>query len=152
MIEARALRVRAEWRRLLLAEPGTGRADRFDFLFGLVLVAVLLALAVGLFGMLFAFAEGLSADGAVTGVALIAQLIGFVIAGTVALAAGVLTFAFANLIAKRMRDLGLPGWKALGIAWLLGAAFSLGTPLVAVIVYIVAVWSVLLLMPSARRD
>lgn len=151
MAEGVAGSERVGLKRLLVEEIAYGRADRVDFLRGLGLMVVLLVITGVTFWALFAFAEGLSADGAVTGVALVAQLVGFTLAGTLAVFFGTFAFAFANLIAKRARDLGLPGWKALAVATALGTAFSLGTPFASAAVYVAAVWLVLLLVPSARR-
>lgn len=139
------------YRRLLLEEVAVGRADRGEFLSGVAILAVMIGAASLAFAGLFGFAEGLSAGGAVGGFALVAQLLGFTLAGAVFALGAVFAFAFANLIAKRMRDLGLPGWRALAVATALGTAFSLGTPFAAAAVYVVAVWLVLLAMPSPGR-
>lgn len=145
------MRAKPAWQRLLLEEIGDGRVDRRAFARGLVLLACLLTVGAVVFLALFTFAEQLSAGGAVVGFALVAQLIGFTVAATLAVVLSVLGFAFANLTAKRMRDLGLPGWAALAIATMLGTAFSLGTPFIAAASYVAAVWAVLLFMPSPRR-
>ena len=152
MSEVSSLRAAMPTKRLMFADIPFGRAGRRAFARGIAVVAGMLAVAAAIFRWLFVFAEGLSADGAVGGIALVAQLVGFTIAAAVGTVAFVLGFAFMNLIAKRLRDIGLPGWPSLAVACMLGTAFSLGAPLAATIVYIVAVWVLLFALPTMRRD
>jgi uncharacterized membrane protein YhaH (DUF805 family) len=136
---------------LLFDEVRTGRAGRVDFVKGLVVLVLAFALASVVLQGLFGFAESFSADGATPGVfGLIVQLVGFALAGVVAALALTLFYAFLNLIAKRLRDIGLPAWKALTVVFMLGAAFSLGTPAGAAFGYIGTVWLLLFALPAFR--
>ncbi len=142
---------RHAFRRLFFWDIASGRVDRVDFLRGLAVLGAMIFLAAAAFAILFTFAERLGTAGAVAGLVLLGQLVGFAAAGALAVVVSTLGFAFLNLIAKRMRDLGLPGWRALGVAWVLGTAFSLGAPLVATVIYIAVVWGVMLLVPTPPR-
>jgi uncharacterized membrane protein YhaH (DUF805 family) len=136
---------------LLFDEVRTGRAGRVQFVKGLVVLVVAFAVASVVLQGLFVFAESFSADGATPGLfGLVVQLVGFALAGVVAALALTLLYAFLNLIAKRLRDIGLPEWKALAVIFALGAAFSLGTPPGAAFGYIGTVWLLLFFLPAFR--
>ncbi|MFP4360844.1 MAG: DUF805 domain-containing protein [Alphaproteobacteria bacterium] len=138
---------------LLFDQVRTGRAGRLAFVKGLVVLALAFALATVVLQWLFIFAEGFSAGGAPGAVGLVVQLLGFALAGVVAALALTLVYAFLNLIAKRLRDIGLPAWKALTVIFMLGTAFSLGTPPGAAFGYIGTVWLLLFFLPAFRpRD
>ena len=139
---------------LLFDEVRTGRAGRLAFVKGLAVLLLAFAAAAVVLQGLFAFAESFSADGGVPGAfGLVAQLVGFALAGVVGALALTLFYAFLNLIAKRLRDIGLPAWKALTVIFMLGAAFSLGTPAGAAFGYVGTVWLLLFFLPAFRpRD
>lgn len=135
---------------LLFDQVRTGRAGRLAFVKGLAVLALAFALATVVLQGLFVFAEGFSDGGAPGAVGLVVQLVGFALAGVVAALALTLIYAFLNLIAKRLRDIGLPAWKALTVIFMLGAAFSLGTPPGAAFGYIGTVWLLLFFLPAFR--
>ena len=135
---------------LLFDQVRTGRAGRLAFAKGLVLLVVALAVATVVLQGLFVFAESFSNGGTPGAFGLVVQLVGFAIAGVVGALALTLLYAFMNLIAKRLRDIGLPGWKALAVLFMLGAAFSLGTPAGAAFGYIGTVWLLLFFLPAFR--
>jgi uncharacterized membrane protein YhaH (DUF805 family) len=135
---------------LLFDQVRTGRADRLQFVKGLVVLLLAFAAATVLLQVVFGFAESFSADGAPGPLGLVVQLLGFALAGVVAALALTLFYAFLNLIAKRLRDIGLPAWKALAVIFALGAAFSLGTPPGAAFGYIGTVWLLLFFLPAFR--
>jgi uncharacterized membrane protein YhaH (DUF805 family) len=138
---------------LLFDRVRTGRAGRLDFVKGLVLLLLAFAVASTVLGWLVGFAESFSADGAPGAFGLAVQLVGFAVAGVIAALALTLVYAFLNLIAKRLRDIGLPAWKALAVIFALGAAFSLATPPAAAFGYIGTVWLLLFFLPAFRpRD
>jgi uncharacterized membrane protein YhaH (DUF805 family) len=132
----------------------TGRADRLQFVKGLAVLLAAFAVATVVLQGIFVFAESFSAGGTTPGLfGLIVQLVGFALAGVVAALVLTLIYAFLNLIAKRLRDIGLPAWKALTVLFMLGAAFSLGTPPGAAFGYIGTVWLLLFFLPAFRpRD
>jgi uncharacterized membrane protein YhaH (DUF805 family) len=139
---------------LLFDEVRTGRADRLQFVKGLAVLLAAFAVATVVLQGIFVFAESFSAGGTTPGLfGLIVQLVGFALAGVVAALVLTLIYAFLNLIAKRLRDIGLPAWKALTVLFMLGAAFSLGTPPGAAFGYIGTVWLLLFFLPAFRpRD
>jgi uncharacterized membrane protein YhaH (DUF805 family) len=126
----------------------TGRVGRGDFAKGIGLAAIGAALTLVPFDWLVRFAEQFSDGGPPSLIGLPLQLVGFVLAALVLTLTSLLVFAFFNLIARRARDLGLPGWKAVAVATMLGTAFSLAAPLAATAVYVLAVWAVLLARPG----
>jgi uncharacterized membrane protein YhaH (DUF805 family) len=135
---------------LLFDQIRTGRADRLQFVKGLVALALAFALATVVLQGLFVFAESFSNGGVPGALGLVVQLVGFALAGVVAALALTLVYAFFNLIAKRLRDIGLPAWKALTVIFMLGAAFSLSTPAGAAFGYIGTVWLLLFFLPAFR--
>jgi len=135
---------------LLFDQVRTGRAGRLAFVKGLVVLALAFALATVVLQGLFVFAEGFSNGGTPGAFGLVVQLVGFALAGVVAALALTLVYGFLNLIAKRLRDIGLPAWKALTVIFMLGAAFSLGTPPGAAFGYIGTVWLLLFFLPAFR--
>jgi uncharacterized membrane protein YhaH (DUF805 family) len=139
---------------LLFDQVRTGRAGRLDFVKGLVALALAFAVAGIVLQSLVVFAESFNAGGGTPGaLGLIAQLVSFAIAGIVAALALLLFYAFLNLIAKRLRDIGLPAWKALTVIFMLGAAFSIATPAGAAFGYIGTVWLLMFFLPNFRpRD
>jgi len=139
---------------LLFDEVRTGRADRLQFVQGLVALVLAFALASVVLRGIFVFAESFSAGGTTPGLfGMIVQLVGFALAGVIAALVLTLGYAFLNLLAKRLRDIGLPAWKALSVIFVLGAAFSLGTPPGAAFGYIGTVWLLLFFLPAFRpRD
>jgi len=132
---------------LLFDEVRTGRAGRVTFLKGLVALGVAAAAALLVLRGIFVFAESVGGGGAL---GMVAELVGFALAGVVAALVLTLVYAFMNLIAKRLRDIGLPAWKALAVICALGAAFSLGTPPGAAFGYIGTVWLLLFFLPAFR--
>ncbi len=139
---------------LLFDEIRTGRAGRLAFVKGLAALLAGFVAATFVLRWIFIFSESFSADGATPGLfGLVAQLVGFALAGVIAALALTLVYAFLNLIAKRLRDIGLPAWKALAVLFMLGAAFSLATPPGAAFGYIGTVWLLLFFLPAFRpRD
>jgi len=135
---------------LLFDQVRTGRAGRLAFVKGLVVLALAFALATVVLQGLFVFAEGFSNGGTPGAFGLVVQLVGFALAGVVAALALTLVYGFLNLIAKRLRDIGLPAWKALTVIFMLGAAFSLCTPPGAAFGYIGTVWLLLFFLPAFR--
>ncbi len=136
---------------LVFGESKTGRLARGAFARGVAQVLVGCGLAVALVNGLVWASEALIGDEPPSVAVTLVQVLGFLVAGVVATVAGLLTFGFFNLIAKRVRDLGFPGWKTVAVLTMLGTAFSFAAPLTATIGYIVAVWSVLLLVPTSER-
>ncbi|MEO1090146.1 MAG: DUF805 domain-containing protein [Pseudomonadota bacterium] len=141
--------------RLLLGEPRNGRLGRSSFVRALlVLAAAAVAFAV-VFGGLFWMAEALSdvhvawLERPARFLAIAAQAILFAVAGFAFLIGPAIGFGFLNVIAKRCRDIGLPGWPATLVACMLGTAFSLGAPPVARNVFLVLTWAALLGLRSA---
>lgn len=107
--------------RTMFGEIFRGRLARLPFIgamIGLVLVAVLVSavivISVGV-------AESLVAGDLLATQALVHASIGLPAFLAVALLYLALTFGYFNLIAKRVRDIGLPGW-AVVIGWLIAIA------------------------------
>ena len=136
---------------LLLGGVQDGRTGRAAFAVGVVLALLGFALTLLVLDLLVRGAEGFSVGGAPSLPGLLAQFVGFAVAGFAFTAMATFGFAVFNLIAKRARDLGLAGWKALAVATMLGTAFSLGAPLLATGIYVATVWVALLAMPSRPR-
>jgi len=151
MVEAAAAKpARISWKRLLFEDIPNGELDRRAFARGLIGLASMLALALVVFQAHFHYAESFSEEGVVQGLAVVVQLAGYVIAAVFATVIAVLAAAAANLVAKRLRHIGLPGWHALAVLSVLGTAFSLGAPTAAALGYVAVVWAALFLMPSLR--
>ena len=136
---------------LAYGESKTGRLGRGVFAKGVLLVLAAFAAAVLVLNLLVWAGEALIGDEPPSLLVTLLQILGFLVAGFVLAAAGLLAFGFFNLIAKRVRDLGFPGWKTVAVLTMLGTAFSFAAPLPATIGYIALVWSVLLLMPTSER-
>ncbi len=138
------------WKRLLFEDIPNGQLDRRAFARGLIGLAAMLGLALVVFQAHFHYAESFSEEGMVRGLAVVVQLAGYVIAAVFATVIAVLAAAGANLVAKRLRHIGLPGWHALAVLCVLGTAFSLGAPAAAALGYVAVIWAALFFMPSLR--
>ncbi|TVQ38496.1 MAG: hypothetical protein EA356_02880 [Geminicoccaceae bacterium] len=136
---------------LLFGGSKTDRLGRLDFAKGIGFVLGALALNSAIIAGTVWLGEALIGEEPPSLWVLALQVLGFLIAGFVACAVVLLAFAFFNLIGKRMRDLGLPGWKSVAVATMLGTAFSFAAPPVATLTYIVVVWALLLGLPSSPR-
>ncbi|MFW5680221.1 MAG: hypothetical protein ACOC3D_08125 [Pseudomonadota bacterium] len=129
----------------------TDRLSRLPFAKGVGLVLACFAGSILILNGLVWLGEALIGDAPPSVLVTLVQVLGFLVAGFVAAAAGLLAYAFFNLIAKRLRDLGMPGWKTVAVLTMLGTAFSFAAPLVATLAYIAVVWTLLLGLPSSPR-
>jgi uncharacterized membrane protein YhaH (DUF805 family) len=133
--------------RILFGEIKNGKLKRLAYLgwyFALALMVLLTALGIGA-GI--GVAERIVGGNLAEAQSLLAERFGVVgLIGIIGVFA-VLGFAFANIAAKRVRDMGLPGW------WVIAAAFVIGTLASSIGEQISGIWTLattlaLLLIPS----
>jgi len=133
---------------VLFGEIATGRLKRLPYLGWYALLALLVLLAGFGIGASFGLAERSAGGNIADAQALIADKFG--ILGIVLIVAvfAVLLFAQLNIAAKRIRDIGLPGWLVLlgllVVAGLIGQFVSQQIAAVIELLFVVA----LLLLPS----
>jgi uncharacterized membrane protein YhaH (DUF805 family) len=110
--------------RTLFGEIQDGRLQRLQYLGWYIVLAVLMLL-VGLgIGAGIGIAERMVGGSLAEAQALITERFGAVGLIGIVVVCGVLLFAYTNIAAKRVRDMGLPGWWVILAAVIVGALIS----------------------------
>ena len=100
----------------LFGEVGSGRLNRMQYLGYLFLLTVLMFLAIFATILLVGAAEQMAGGNLQDVQAMIAEKLGMPAVIGILVLASVFTFASLNITAKRLREMGLPGWPTvLGI-------------------------------------
>lgn len=133
--------------RTLFGEITTGTIHRVPFFWSILGVIVVALIAIIGIGALF----GLDVD--MTGLSLaerqaaVVDSLGLIGLGLVVAVGGAMIFAQVNVMAKRLRDMGLPGWMVLaGVVVVTGLVSALISQNIAGLVNLV-VWLALLFTP-----
>lgn len=107
-------------------EIRTGRLTRLGYLgYSLLLMLIALSLAL-LLGVLLGVAEKVTDTDLAAAQHQLAEQFGFAAVLVIGLVGLLFTFAGLNLMAKRARDIGLPGWIFIAVLYALELGLSIG--------------------------